>query len=165
MTTRTVFPALLVLLAPMLGAGAAEADLPDHERTHQGYELTPGASVEVSGISGPVEIETTRDDMAEVNTIRSAPTHADLACGRIAIEQTSTQLRIRSESLCPIDRGEQRVMLKLPRWADVSLVNIAGGVRIGPTDGMVSYWRNVRFTRPSMPSSVGAVPRRILDTP
>ena len=132
-----LFPALLIILASTLGAGAADVDLPDHERIHQSYELTPGTSVEVSGIAGPVEIETTNDDTADVSVVRSAPTHADLDCGRIAIEQTTTRLRIRSESICPIVRGRQSVMLKLPRWVDLSLENIAGGVRIGPTDGMV----------------------------
>jgi len=132
-----LFPALLIVLAPMLRASAAEIDLPDSERIHQSYELAPGTSVEVSGIAGPVEIETTSADTAEVNAIRSAPTHADLDCGKIAIEQTSTRLRIRSETICSIGRDRQRVMLKLPRWADLSLENIAGDVRIGPTAGMV----------------------------
>ena len=30
-----LFPALLILLAPTLSAGAAETDLPDRERIHQ----------------------------------------------------------------------------------------------------------------------------------
>ena len=81
-------PALLILLTPALGAAAADADRPDRERIHQSYELARGASVEVLGIAGPVEIETTTNDAAEVNVIRSAPTHADLECGKIEIEQT-----------------------------------------------------------------------------
>jgi DUF4097 and DUF4098 domain-containing protein YvlB len=130
-------PALLILLTPMLGAAATDTDLPDRERIHQSYELARGASVEVLGIAGPVEIETTNNDTAEVNVIRSAPTHVDLECGKIAIEQTPTLLRISSESNCPIVRGQQSVALKLPRRVDLSLKNIAGDVRIGPTDGMV----------------------------
>jgi DUF4097 and DUF4098 domain-containing protein YvlB len=132
-----MFPALLVLLAPMLGAGAADTDLPERERIHHSYELAHGATVEVSGIAGPVEIETTNDDMADVNVVRSAPTRADLDCGKIVIEQTSTRLRISSESNCPIVRGRQSVTLKLPRRADLSVQTIAGDVRIGPTEGMV----------------------------
>ena len=132
-----IVPALLILLTSMLGAGAADTDLPDRERIHHSYELALGASVEVSGIAGPVEIETTNGDAAEVNVIRSAPSHADLECGKIVIEQTSTRLRISSESNCPIVRGRQSVALKLPRRVDLSLQNIAGDVRIGPTDGMV----------------------------
>jgi hypothetical protein len=122
---------------PILSANAVAADPPDRERIHQSYELARGASVEVSGIAGPVEIETTNNDTADVNVVRTAPTHADLECGRIAIEQTPTRLRISSESMCPIVRGQQSVALKLPRWVDLSLQNIAGHVRIGATDGMV----------------------------
>ena len=132
-----MFPALLVLLAPTLGAGAADVDLPERERIHHSYELAHGATVEVSGIAGPVEIETTNDDMANVNVVRSAPTRADLDCGEIVIEETSTRLRVSSQSNCPIVRGRQSVTLKLPRRADLSLQNIAGDVRIGPTEGMV----------------------------
>jgi len=130
-------PALLILLIPMLGAAAADTERPDSERIHHSYELARGASVEVSGIAGPVEIETTSNDTAEVNVIRSAPSHADLECGKIVIEQTSTRLRISSEANCSIVRGRQSVTLKLPRRVDLSLQNIAGDVRIGPTDGMV----------------------------
>lgn len=132
-----LIPALLFFPVGMACAGAAEADLPDRERIHQSYELTPGATVEVSGIAGPVTVETANDDTADVTAMRSAPTHADLACGRIAIEQTAARLTIRSESLCSVVRGQQRVMLKLPRWVDLSLENIAGDVRIGPADGRV----------------------------
>ena len=128
----------MTLLTPPLGVAAADSDLPDRERIHHSYEARGhGASVEVSGIAGPVEIETTNDDVADVNVVRSAPTHADLECGKIEIENTPKRLRISSESLCPIVRGQQRVMLKLPRRVDVNLQNIAGDVRIGPTEGMV----------------------------
>jgi hypothetical protein len=134
--SRPVF-ALLSLLMPTLIANAAESDTPDHERIHQSYELSHGASVEVLGIAGPVEIETTSSDTAEVNVVRTSPTHADLECGWVAIEQSPTRLRISSEQKCPIVRGQQSVALKLPRWVDLSLRNIAGHVHIGATDGMV----------------------------
>jgi hypothetical protein len=132
-----IVPVILTLLTPLLGIAAEDPDLPDRERIHHSYELAVGASVEVSGIAGPVEIETTNDDMADVNVVRSAPTHADLVCGKIVIENTPKHLRISSESLCSIVRGQQRVALKLPRRVDLNLQNIAGDVRIGPTDGMV----------------------------
>ena len=131
------FHGLLILLIPVFGAGEANADQPDHERIHESYVLTPGASVEVSGIAGPVQIETGPGDIADVTVTRSAPTHAELQCGRVAIEQTPRGLRIRSETLCPVDHADQHVVLALPRWADLSLEFIAGDVRIGPTDGMV----------------------------
>jgi hypothetical protein len=66
------FHGLLILLIPVFGAGEANADQPDHERIHESYVLTPGASVEVSGIAGPVEIETGRGDIADVTVTRSA---------------------------------------------------------------------------------------------
>jgi len=144
-TSSLLIPALLVLLTPMPDAQraaaevthAAEFDLPEREELHQSYELAPGAGVELSNIPGSVKIETTDSDTAEVNIVRSAETPADLACGKIVIEPTPARLRISSEPLCPIVRSRERVMLKLPRGADITLHNIAGDVRIGPTDGIV----------------------------
>src|SRR5262249_18672701 len=117
---------LLILLLPMSASGAVDADQPDHERIHESYVLNTGASVEVSGISGPVEIETRPGDTADVTVTRSAPNHAELQCGKVAIEQTSKGLRLRSETLCPVDHGVQHVVLELPRWADLTLEFIAG---------------------------------------
>src|SRR5262245_34409992 len=100
-----LFHSLLILLLPMSAACAVDADQPGHESIHESYVLTPGASVEVSGIAGPVEIETGPGDTAGVTVTRSAPTHDELQCGRVAIEQTSKGLRIRSETLCPVDHA------------------------------------------------------------
>jgi hypothetical protein len=136
---------LLIALVSTLCAPSARAqdkrtpdgDYPERDEIHQSYDLALGAGVDISGIAGPVEIRTTDKDRAEVNIVRSAPTRTDLDCGKVVVEQTSMRLQIRSESLCPIVRGQQRVMLELPRRVDVNLHGIAGAVSIGPIDGMV----------------------------
>ena len=142
---RPIPALLLILLIPALAASGAQAqgkrspdgDYPERDEIRQSYDLALGAGVDVSGIAGPVEIRTTNKDTAEVHIVRSAPTRTDLDCGKVVVEQTSTRLQIRSESLCPIVRGQQRVMLDLPRRVDVSLQSIAGDVHIGPIDGLV----------------------------
>jgi len=142
---RPLSALLVILLASTLSTSVARAqdkrspdgDYPERDEIHRSYDLALGAAVDVSGIAGPVEITTTDKDTAEVHVVHSAPTRTDLDCGKVVVEQTSRRLQIRSESLCPIVRGQQRVMLELPRRVDVSLHSIAGGVRIGPIDGMV----------------------------
>ena len=81
-------------------------------------------------IAGPVEIETTPGESAEINIVNSAETQADLKCADIPIEQTPGKLAIRSKDLCPIVRVNSRVMLKLPRNVNLDLEYIAGHVRI-----------------------------------
>jgi len=139
-------PAILIfLLAPALSMSSSRAqdgrtrdgDYPERDEIHQSFDLAVGAAVDVSGIAGPIEITTTDTGAAQVNIVRSAPTRVDLECGKVVVDHTSTRLQIRSESLCPIVRGRQRVSLELPRRVDVSLHGIAGAVRIGPIDGMV----------------------------
>jgi hypothetical protein len=113
------------------------ADLPVRNEIHRQYRLAPNTAINISMIAGPVEIDTTTGESAEVNIVTSAETQADLNCSDIPIEQTPGKLVIRSESLCPIVRVNQRVMLKLPRNINLDLEYIAGHVRIGPTEGMV----------------------------
>jgi hypothetical protein len=112
-------------------------DLPVRNEIHRQYRLTPNTTVKISMIAGPVEIDTTPGESAEINIVNSAETQADLNCADIPIEQTPGKLVIRSKDLCPIVRVNSRVMLKLPRNVNLNLEFIAGHVRIGPTEGMV----------------------------
>ena len=112
-------------------------DLPVRKEIHKQYQLAPNAAVEISLIAGPVEIETTTDQSAEINIVISAETQADLDCSDMTIEHAPEKLVIRSKSLCNNVTANQRVLLKLPRNVNLDLKNIAGHVRIGPTEGMV----------------------------
>lgn len=133
---------VMVSLGTLSGLGAQEKpgafrDLPVRNEIHRQYQLAPNTTVEISMIAGPVEIETISGQSAEINIVNSAETKADLNCLDSPVEQTSKKLVIRSKSLCNIARVNQRVTLKLPRNVNLDLENIAGHVRIGPTEGMV----------------------------
>jgi hypothetical protein len=116
---------------------ASSPDLPVRNEIRRQYQLAPNTTVKISMIAGPVEIDTTTGELAEINIVNSAETQADLNCSDIPIEQTPGKLVIHSKSLCNIVRVNQRVMLKLPRKVNLDLEYIAGHVRIGPTEGMV----------------------------
>jgi len=141
----TLFRATLVVIVSfgtLRGLGAQERpggsrDLPVRNEIHRQYQLAPNTTVEMSTIAGPVEIETTSGQSAEITIVNSAETQADLNCLDTPIEQTPEKLVIRDKSLCNIVRVSQRVMLKLPRNVNLHLQTIAGYVRIGPTEGMV----------------------------
>ena len=144
-TLTTRFPAMLVLMVSfgaLSGLCAQEKpagvrDLPVRNEINRQYRLAPNTTVKVSRIAGPVEVDTTTGESAEIKIVNSAATQADLDCSDTPIEQTPGMLVIRSKSLCQIVRVNQRVMLKLPRNINLDLEYIAGDVRIGPTEGMV----------------------------
>jgi hypothetical protein len=135
---KNILTTLLVIMSfgTLSGLDAQEKPGVRNEINRQ-YQLAPNTTVELSTIAGPVEIETTSDQSAEIKIVNSADTQADLNCLDTPIEQTPTKLVIRDKSLCNIVRVSQRVMLKLPRNVNLDLESIAGHLRIGPTEGMV----------------------------
>ena len=66
---------LALMVAPLTGAGQQRKHLEDRDYTereeiNQTYELAPGASVQLSVISGSVDVETTTGNTAEVHIVR-----------------------------------------------------------------------------------------------
>ena len=118
-------------------------DLPEKDEFHQSYQLSGGARVEVRGINGSVDIETSPGSVAEVNIVRSARNRDDLEFRKVIVEQTATSLVVRGDN----DREKstfgrnrdvrQRVTLKLPRAVDLGVSGVDGRVGVGEIDGPV----------------------------
>jgi hypothetical protein len=132
-----LFGTALVLFGGAPALSAADTAYPERERIAKSFSLASGSRVELLTIAGPVEIDTTSGRTADVEVVRAAPTRRDLDCGAIVIEQIGSTLTIRSETRCDNVRSSHTVKLSVPRDVDLNLRNIAGRVRIGPTDGMV----------------------------
>lgn len=135
---------LAVMLAPLTGASPQRKHVDDRDYTerediNQTYELAPGARVELSAISGSVDVETTSGNTAEVHIVRMGETRKDLDCYTVAIEHTPTSLIMRHKQErtdeCQIIRAKQQVTLRLPRNVDLKLNAISGPVKIGEIDG------------------------------
>ncbi|MGH9835693.1 MAG: hypothetical protein ACRD9Y_21960 [Blastocatellia bacterium] len=125
--------------------GGEGVDFAEREEIRRSYTLKPGADVIVSGINGPVEIETGETDHAEVLIVRSAKKRDDLQFRKVSIEHDPIQLRIRVEedrrslfsAFGSIPEGRQRVMLKLPRKVAVEANGVNGNVTVGEIEGGV----------------------------
>ena len=135
---------LALTLAPFSGANQQQRSGVDREYTereeiNKTYELSPGARVELSVISGSVDVETTNGNTAEVHIVRMGETRADLDCYTIGIEHTPSSLimRHRQERTgeCQNIRSKQKVTLRLPRNVDLKLNAISGPVTVGEIDG------------------------------
>ena len=110
------------------------------QEEHKTYQLTAGAHIDVSIISGPVSVEGTDGSTAEVHIYRSAPNPADLAYRKVSVEQTSSGLIIRQKN----DGTERssidllnRVVLKVPRQVSVSGKSISGDFNVSGIRGAV----------------------------
>lgn len=145
MKTLLLLAAIALLAIPQTFSAAAQQDdweqeYAERDEIRQSYQLTPGARVEVSGINGRVEIETTTGNTAEVHVVRSAKTREDLEYRKVIIEHTPTSLIVRTEK----ERGggrnrevRQRVTLRIPRQVDLNTHGVNGRVSIGQVDGPV----------------------------
>lgn len=118
-------------------------DFQEKDEFRQSYQLASGAKVEVQGINGTVDIETSAGGAAEVNVVRSARSREDLEYHKVIVEQTATSLIVRGEKdreRSALGRNRdvrQRVMLKLPRQVDLGVSGVNGKVGVGEIDGPV----------------------------
>ena len=123
------------------GAGDDSAGVTGDE-TRKSFELKPGARVQIQGINGRVEIQTSDTKTAEVFVKRVADSPNSLRRREMIIEQTSDGLLVRSQQnhlgfwdhLFGHDPKEE-VTIKAPRAIALAIKGINGGVTSGDIDG------------------------------
>ena len=137
--------AIICCMGTVLGQKAKPSDnddFPESDELQRSYQLVPGASVDVSSISGTVAIETSDTNIAEVRVVRTARTRAELAYRKVIVAQQASGLVVRGESEREdtVPRGVEiryRVVIKIPRQVSLSVNNISGAATIGNIDGPV----------------------------
>ena len=136
---------VIILVAVAWAVGQHRSETPGEERggqvqggTSHSYQLLPGASVEVKGINGSVDVETSDSDKAEVQIVSSSDSQ------QIIVEQTPTSLLVQGRQSGRHwwrfwgDDVRQQVLLKIPRQAELTTRGVNGPVRIGELDGTVT---------------------------
>jgi hypothetical protein len=153
---RLVILILLVVLAGIAGIVARSSSRNDlrslvshqsagdvRQEIREKFELSPGARVELSGLNGPVKIETSDTRTAEVHIERTASSDEELARRKITVEGNAGSLRIRSEKENGFfsrffgGSSRERVTLKLPRQVSLLAKGINGSFSAGDIDGAV----------------------------
>ena len=157
MRNRTIIALLVItvtLIAGIIAAmlfSALSGHKPAAQQTqpaeiHESFELAAGANVEVRGINGPIQIETSDTNAAEVHITRTARSDEDLARNRVIIERTPTSLSVRAEnsreglwqrfwSGWGGGDAKQEVRLRLPRRIELTVRGVNGKVSTGATEG------------------------------
>lgn len=114
------------------------------EKIHQTFELSPGARVELTGLNGPVNIQTSDTRTAEVSIERTASSQEALDRRKVFVEADANSLRIHGEKG---DSGffarffgpsaTERVTLKLPRQISLYAKGVNGSFVTSDIDGAV----------------------------
>lgn len=128
------------VLSILLGASSVWAAV-DRERDeiNRRFILPAKARVEVSTISGSVDIMAIDGDTAIVQIERTGRSRAELDCNKVVLEQAAGNLTIQSRSVggqgCQNIQVAYRVLLSLPRTVDVSVHGVSGPINIGEIEG------------------------------
>jgi hypothetical protein len=110
----------------------------ESDEIRQSFKLTPGTRVEISSIRGPVEIETSGGDTAEILITRNADNPADLQSDKIVIDNKAGRLIIRGETAPGGNKNrhvDHHATLKLPRDINVTINSISGSVQLADLNG------------------------------
>ncbi len=115
---------------------------PEREEINKTLSLDSNARVDVTGIAGPVNIETTDGSTAQIHIVRMAQTQRELQCYETLVKSAPNSLSVRHNQFsqrpgCNSIRSRQEVTLKLPRTVELDLSFIGGEVNIGVIEGVV----------------------------
>jgi hypothetical protein len=115
------------------------------QEIRQSYVLAPGARVELSGLNGAVNIETSDTKTAEIYIERTASCQEALDRRKVMIEADANSLRIHGDK--SDDAGffarlfggsaSERTTLKLPRQIALTAKGVNGAFITGDIDGAV----------------------------
>ena len=155
---RVLIVVILIVAAAVLGLwrthgarGLSEAmgmsrDDPQGEardEVRKSFQLQPGARLEVQGINGAVDIQTSDTNTAAVYVLRTASSKDALARREVIIEQTAKGLLVRCEQSHKLGFWEklwgrnpnEQVSIKAPRQIALALKGVNGRVNTGDIDG------------------------------
>jgi DUF4097 and DUF4098 domain-containing protein YvlB len=118
------------------GSGYAEK-----EQSSQSFELSPGANVEIDGLSGSLQVEASDGPNAEITIIRMAQRQSDFAYRKVAVEHSQMKLVIKQErgpSEPPSVDMLNSVVLKVPANVNLSAKGVSGSANLFGLRGKLS---------------------------
>lgn len=111
------------------------------DETNKSFPLSAKAHVDVSAISGSVEVKAIDGDMAVVHIERRGRSRAELDCNKLLLENSPNALSVQSKTQAAPGCGQiqvsYRVLLSVPRTIDLSVQGVSGPVNIGALQGSV----------------------------
>jgi hypothetical protein len=132
-------------LSKAVGISSEDSQGEARDEIRKSFELQPSARLDVQGINGKVEIQTSDTKTAEVYVLRTAKNSDSLSRREVIIEQTATGLLVRGKEARHVGIWEhlfgsnpnEQVTIKAPRQIALSLKGINGRVTSGDVDGTI----------------------------
>jgi DUF4097 and DUF4098 domain-containing protein YvlB len=133
-------------LSRAAGASTEDSQGDARDEIRKSFELQPGARVEVQGINGSVEVQTSDTKTAEVYVVRTAGSRDSLSRREVTVEQTANGLLIKGrearhtgiwEHLFGGRNPKEEVTIKAPRQIALALRGVNGRVSSGDIEGPV----------------------------
>ncbi len=160
-------------LSKAVGMSNEEAQGEARDEVRKSFVLQPGARLEVEGINGKVEIQTSDTKTAEVYLLRTAKNSDSLSRREVTIEQTTTGLVVRGKETRHAgiwdhlfgSNPKEELTIKAPRQIALALKGINGRVTTGDIDGTIEARGingNVDLGQASESAEIGGINGRVV---
>lgn len=132
-------------LSRVVGAAGQDQQGDVREEIRKSFELKPGARIEIAGINGKVEVETSDTTTAEVYVQRIAGNRDSLKRREVTVEQTATGgLLVKARQVSHGfwehlfgTKSNENVTIKAPRAIVLAIRGVNGSVISGDVDGAI----------------------------
>ena len=131
-------------LSRVVGAAGQDQQGDVREEIRKSFELKPGARVEIAGINGKVNVETSDTKTAEVYVLRTAGSRDSLSRREVTVEQTATGLLVKGRQVSHGffehlfgTKANEDVTIKAPRAIVLAIRGVNGSVISGDVDGAI----------------------------
>src|SRR5215813_5209771 len=129
----------------VVGAASAEEQGEVREEIRKSFELQPGTRIEIAGINGKVDVQTSDSKTAEVYVLRTAGSRDGLNRREVTVEQTATGLVVKGRQVSHGfwehlfgSKANEDVTIKAPRSITLAIRGVNGRVTTGDVDGAVA---------------------------
>ena len=131
-------------LTRAVGASSEDSQGEVRDEIRRSFELQPGARIEVQGINGSVDLQTSDSKSAEVYVLRTGKSRDALDRREVTVEQTANGILIKGkearhrgfwEHLFGGRTPNEQVTIKAPRQIAFALKGVNGRVTSGDIDG------------------------------
>jgi len=129
----------------VVGAASQQQQGDVRDEIRKSFELQPGTRIEIAGINGKVDVQTSDTKTAEVYVIRTAESRDSLNRREVTVEQTAAGLVIKGRQVSHGfwehlfgTKATEDVTIKAPRAIALTIRGVNGRVTTGGVDGAIA---------------------------
>jgi DUF4097 and DUF4098 domain-containing protein YvlB len=132
-------------LSRVVGAAGEQQKGDARVEIRKSFDLQPGARIEIAGINGKVDVQTSDTKTTEVYVLRTAENRDSLNRRDVTVEQTATGLVVKGRQVSHGfwehlfgSKANEDVTIKAPRAIALAIRGVNGRVTTGDVDGAIA---------------------------